>query len=433
MTTNSYKNHSGIVNHCNTCYINTALQCLRHCPSIISSLVDSNDQDTIILEAIKKYSNNDNQMIQSIINGEAGNCIECDTRISPRLVKVNNGKCNNCKKKSDTDNTESASSVNNESEKNNILDKIIEEYSIDDKKIKYLQVYFQFKKLMYDLTSKEQTLTAKDFIISCCILSRTIGLDYLLDGTQNDMQEYVSFLLDSIHESKAVQTNMTITTGKHIKNLEEKVKIEGYQTYIKHFKNKYSFIIRDFYYLLLGIIKCNKCEYVTFSYDPTCLLSIPIPKNNDNCNISIYDCLDFYFGKEIFNANNIWKCDKCSNQQNNYKEYRVITSPKTLIVAIKRFEFNGSNFRKNSTMVDFPLELNISAYKIEKNQECKYRLFAIGNHIGSLDGGHYYAFCRDISNDENKWICFNDHNISEISENKLVSNTAYMLFYQRID
>ena len=247
------------------------------------------------------------------------------------------------------------------------------------------------------------------------------------------MQEYVSFLLDSIHESKAVQTNMTITTGKHIKNLEEKVKIEGYQTYIKHFKNKYSFIIRDFYYLLLGIIKCNKCEYVTFSYDPTCLLSIPIPKNNDNCNISIYDCLDFYFGKEIFNANNIWKCDKCSNQQNNYKEYRVITSPKTLIVAIKRFEFNGSNFRKNSTMVDFPLELNISAYKIEKNQECKYRLFAIGNHIGSLDGGHYYAFCRDISNDENKWICFNDHNISEISENKLVSNTAYMLFYQRID
>lgn len=450
--------HSGIVNHGNTCFINSALQCLCHCPSIISSLIENNQQDDKVLEVIKYYytkknidsnDNNDNNdlnnsnVVEDIINKRKAQCEKCSISISPRINKINNGYCNNCKSNnsdnpiviSDNDNDNEEMDIECDREDTNedsVLERDLVNYNINDKSIEYMKVYFAFKKLMYDLTNKQQTLTAKDFIICCINLSKSIGLEYLFDGSQNDMQEFVSFLLDSIHEAKATKTEMTVTSKQKIVKTEDKVKFEAYKTYIKHFKDKYSFIVRDFYYLLLGIIKCSTCEYVSFSYDPTCLMSVPIPKT-DASSLSIYDCLDMYFGKEVFSQNNVWKCEKCSNVNNNYKEYRIITSPKTLIIAIKRFEFTGVGFRKNNKLIDFPLDLNISAYKIDKKNNCKYRLFAIGNHIGGLSGGHYISFCRDISDDENKWYCFNDHQIGQITEDKLVSNMAYMLFYQQVD
>ena len=55
-------------------------------------------------------------------------------------------------------------------------------------------------------------------------------------------------------------------------------------------------------------------------------------------------------------------------------------------------------------------------------------------HSGdSPRSGHYYVTGRVSPNNTNGWYKFNDKMVTPIHFNKTVSNTAYMLFYRRID
>eukprot|EP01091_Cochliopodium_minus_P007278 TRINITY_DN17184_c0_g1_i1.p1 TRINITY_DN17184_c0_g1~~TRINITY_DN17184_c0_g1_i1.p1 ORF type:complete len:207 (-),score=55.87 TRINITY_DN17184_c0_g1_i1:175-795(-) len=56
-----------------------------------------------------------------------------------------------------------------------------------------------------------------------------------------------------------------------------------------------------------------------------------------------------------------------------------------------------------------------------------YDLFGIVSHSGSLDGGHYIAFCKNHANE--KWYEFNDSVTREVTEKEVASQEAYLLFY----
>ena len=50
---------------------------------------------------------------------------------------------------------------------------------------------------------------------------------------------------------------------------------------------------------------------------------------------------------------------------------------------------------------------------MKKGQKAIYDLYAVSNHFGSLNGGHYTAFARNpISN---KWNDFDDSNVNKMS------------------
>ena len=57
----------------------------------------------------------------------------------------------------------------------------------------------------------------------------------------------------------------------------------------------------------------------------------------------------------------------------------------------------------------------------------KYDLMSVANHDGGLNGGHYYAYVKNVNG---KWYNFNDTNVSEMSKDNVVSESAYCLFYQ---
>jgi len=57
-----------------------------------------------------------------------------------------------------------------------------------------------------------------------------------------------------------------------------------------------------------------------------------------------------------------------------------------------------------------------------------YDLFGITNHYGSLNGGHYTAFCKNI---DGSWYHFNDSSVSDANNKELVTSAAYILFYRR--
>ncbi|CAH8449509.1 unnamed protein product [Dicrocoelium dendriticum] len=52
------------------------------------------------------------------------------------------------------------------------------------------------------------------------------------------------------------------------------------------------------------------------------------------------------------------------------------------------------------------------------------------NHYGSMEAGHYTAFCRGVSDDQ--WYEYNDSTVTSIPESALVSSAAYILFYERL-
>ena len=63
------------------------------------------------------------------------------------------------------------------------------------------------------------------------------------------------------------------------------------------------------------------------------------------------------------------------------------------------------------------------------NKKILYNLIGIINHYGGAFYGHYTANCLN----RNRWYKFNDEIVLEMKENKIVTDSAYVLFYQRIN
>lgn len=84
--------------------------------------------------------------------------------------------------------------------------------------------------------------------------------------------------------------------------------------------------------------------------------------------------------------------------------------------------------------MDYPVEsLDLSHFVLDKKangESLIYDLYAISNHFGSLNGGHYTAYCKNPI--VNRWFEFDDTDVSKITDtSKLVSKAAYVLFYRR--
>ena len=108
-------------------------------------------------------------------------------------------------------------------------------------------------------------------------------------------------------------------------------------------------------------------------------------------------------------------------------------TPPVLIITLKRFKGFVTN-QKQTTPVHYPIEgLNMKDFMIaqsDPNDNYIYDLFGVVNHTGTLNGGHYTAICRN----KDSWYEFNDSQVIKIEPHeihKVISNHAYILFYQK--
>ena len=156
--------------------------------------------------------------------------------------------------------------------------------------------------------------------------------------------------------------------------------------------------------------------------------------------INIYDCLNLFSSEEILEGDNEWYCNICKRHRDVNKKMEIYKSPYYLIIQLKRFKqdemesrsiFNIFNSFKNNTLVDFPIRnLDLSEYISSNiNSNTKYDLIGVINHYGGASFGHYTAYCLNNGN----WLEYNDHSVSYIDENNVVSNAAYVLFYKKIN
>jgi ubiquitin carboxyl-terminal hydrolase 8 len=94
-----------------------------------------------------------------------------------------------------------------------------------------------------------------------------------------------------------------------------------------------------------------------------------------------------------------WNCPSCKVPREAIKKLDISKLPPVLVIHLKRFcadPFMNSTFRKKQVYVDFPLtDMSMLPYvaRTEKNSgsnsQHTYHLYAVSNHYGSMESGHY--------------------------------------------
>ncbi|XP_077119789.1 ubiquitin carboxyl-terminal hydrolase 50 isoform X2 [Ranitomeya variabilis] len=182
--------------------------------------------------------------------------------------------------------------------------------------------------------------------------------------------------------------------------------------------------------LLQGVLRqnttCLVCGNTSYKDDIFTVLSLPLASQDET---SIQECLECFFQQVTLTSTNKIFCPFCKMKQNATLKVQIWKLPRILILHLKRFEYKSHKKRKLQTSVDFPLNhLDLSPFLSSCNvKQQKYKLYAVVNHFGELDIGHYTAFCKHPGTKE--WNAFDDIRCSRISESMVQTSSAYILFY----
>ncbi|KAK9279644.1 hypothetical protein L1049_013323 [Liquidambar formosana] len=148
--------------------------------------------------------------------------------------------------------------------------------------------------------------------------------------------------------------------------------------------------------------------------------------------VSLYKCLEAFLKEEPLGPEDMWFCPSCKKHHQASKKLDLWRLPEILVIHLKRFSYSRFMKNKLETYVDFPIDnLDLSTYIAYKNGQLSkcYMLYAISNHYGSMGGGHYTAF---VHHGGDRWYDFDDSNVYPISEDKIKTPAAYVLFYRRV-
>uniref|UniRef100_A0A8P0PG01 ubiquitinyl hydrolase 1 n=1 Tax=Canis lupus familiaris TaxID=9615 RepID=A0A8P0PG01_CANLF len=169
------------------------------------------------------------------------------------------------------------------------------------------------------------------------------------------------------------------------------------------------------------------------------------------CTLS--QCFQLYTKEERLAPDDAWRCPHCKQLQQGSITLSLWTLPDVLIIHLKRFRQEGDRRMKLQNMVKFPLTgLDMTPHVVKRSQsswslpshwspwrrpyglgrdpeDYVYDLYAVCNHHGTMQGGHYTAYCKNSV--DGLWYCFDDSDVQQLSEDEVCTQTAYILFYQR--
>jgi len=251
------------------------------------------------------------------------------------------------------------------------------------------------------------------------------GLDMFTGFNQNDLPEFLIFVIDCFHNAISREVKMTIEG--EMKDEKDKTAVKCFEKVKQMFEKDYSEIWSIFYGVIVSNIEhAVTGEKVNMVPEPYFIINLPIP--DENKSPTLIDCFDLYVEGEVLDGENCLTLEKTGEKIPIRKNIIFWSFPNILVIDIKRF--NAMN-RKNQKLVDFPLEnLNLSKYVIGYNKDSYvYDLYGVCNHSGSVMGGHYTSF---VKNANGKWYHYNDTSVSEVAlPQQIITPKAYCFFYRK--
>ena len=242
---------------------------------------------------------------------------------------------------------------------------------------------------------------------------------------QNDSQEFCRVLLEDIStelneaRNKGVYRALTNSDTRKTKKMRD---IE----FDHNFSEREKSIVTDLFYAQLITTFICQCNHPTYSFQKILDFPLLLPKNISN--INIYDLLKEYFRQEEIDFET--KCEKCQKKLKHKKEIKISRPPKILILSFQRIDLANQNQKKNECVVTFPKILSMGNFierGIGEDINPVYELFAVINHQGTVDFGHYFSYVNFYQKGD--WYEFNDSSVKYIGKNIESFPYAYGLFY----
>ncbi|XP_073445608.1 ubiquitin carboxyl-terminal hydrolase 45 isoform X2 [Dendrobates tinctorius] len=237
----------------------------------------------------------------------------------------------------------------------------------------------------------------------------------------------------------------------------------------------------------------ESCNVISTNHQP-CLHAMCVPSPNPqnafqtlsqgyvtiSKECSVQSCLYQFTSVELLMGNNKPLCETCAENQmedqrkapsaderrnsvytSARKRLLISSVPANLILHLKRFCQNGLTLRKINRHVDFPFILDLAPFcsvtckNISEEKQVQYSLYGVVEHSGSMKGGHYVAYVKiripskreldnisgikysSVSKDgatspSSQWVYVSDTHVQVVSESRVLSSQAYLLFYERM-
>jgi ubiquitin carboxyl-terminal hydrolase 2/21 len=265
-------------------------------------------------------------------------------------------------------------------------------------------------------------------------LAKLKGQDMFTGFNQNDLPEFLIFVIDCFHNALSRQVKMTI--NGNIQNEKDEIAVKCFERIKQMYENEYSEIWKIFYGIQLSILENTETgKKISITPEPFFIINLPIPTNNKSPNL--LDCFDLYVESEIMDGDNCIRLEETNEKVSGKKSLSFWCFPDILVIDIKRFNTISTinnkmnNIKKNQIMVDFPLKnLDLSKYVMGYDKTSYvYDLYGVCNHSGSVLGGHYTSF---VKNANDKWYHYNDTNVTEVTlEEQIKTPKAYCFFYRK--
>ena len=248
-------------------------------------------------------------------------------------------------------------------------------------------------------------------------------------SAQQDAHEFMLFLMEWLHNDVNEVGRKVKLPEKDFDRLPES---EGADAAWEHEKTAdKSFIRETFYGQRKSSVRCLTCGYESVKYEAFFELSVQLPEGTGRC--SVRDCIEKLLAPETVNN---WACPKCKVKRDSRKKLDIVKFPLILTIHLSRFYQDFDMHRKKQNYVDFELsKFDIGRYATvaggRKNRYRDYDLYGVVNHFGTMEGGHYTAYC--YSQVYKKWHKYDDSEVTHMDPSSVKTAAAYMLFYSALN
>ena len=289
-------------------------------------------------------------------------------------------------------------------------------------KFAILNEWNDLRRLMW---SQDATISPNKFVLNVQRIAKLKGKDLFTGWSQNDMPEFLLFLIACIHESQARKVDVSVSGKKETPT--DELALACYTMLKDSYARDYSELMDLFYGISVSeIVSKDGATVHVCKPESLFIIDLPLPAS---ANITLYDCLDLYTQPEMLTGDNAWFNEKTGLKEDIQKRISFWNFPTVVVITLKRFSPDG--MQKRSDLITFPInELDLSKYvRGYSTASYKYELYAVCNHIGSIYGGHYTSFVKNYAGE---WIHYNDSRVERLpSTQPVVSPMAYCLFYRK--
>lgn len=252
---------------------------------------------------------------------------------------------------------------------------------------------------------------------------------------QEDAQEFLSFVMDRMHDELLKLSGMDARKLSLVSSSEDD---DEWETVGR--KNKsavtrtQSFVPSELSAIFGGELRSvvkTKGNKDSATIQPYLLLHLDILSEAVN---TIEDALRLYCAPETvegYRASNTSKAGVVPAS----KSIKIRTLSKIMILHLMRFTYKTQGTQGSTKVhkpVHFPLELVLSSQLLvsPKKQGRKYELVATITHHGrDPSKGHYTA---DTRHPDGQWLRFDDASVMSVPTSKVLHDQAYVLFYKQV-